>query len=155
MGNRIIVLTALVALGAACAHMTRPEAERLAILKADQAWLAAVAAKDVEGTLSFWTDDAMVFAPGQPVIAGKEALRQFVKQSFDLPGFSITWETHEVNLSPHGDFAYALGTNELRVPGPDGKLMTIRGRGVTVWRKEPDGAWKCVIDIWNDQPSQM
>jgi ketosteroid isomerase-like protein len=23
---------------------------------------------------------------------------------------------------------------------------------VTVWRKNADGAWKCVVDIWNNAP---
>ena len=47
---------------------------------------------------------------------------------------------------------YTTGTNALTVPGPDGKLMTIAGRGAAFWRRLPGGDWKCVIDIWNSGP---
>lgn len=40
----------------------------------------------------------------------------------------------------------------MTVPGPDGTPMTLHGRGMTVWRLDPDGQWRCVVDIWNDQP---
>jgi ketosteroid isomerase-like protein len=26
-------------------------------------------------------------------------------------------------------------------------------QGIEVWKKQVDGAWKCVIDIYNDDPS--
>jgi len=33
-----------------------------------------------------------------------------------------------------------------------GSLVSIPGRGITIWRLEPDGQWRCVVDIWNDPP---
>jgi len=33
--------------------------------------------------------------------------------------------------------------------GVDGKLVTVDGKAVAMWRRK-EGAWKCVIDIWND-----
>ena len=33
-----------------------------------------------------------------------------------------------------------------------GELNTQYGKAVTVWRKQVDGAWKCVIDTWNCSP---
>jgi len=26
----------------------------------------------------------------------------------------------------------------------------MKAKSVTVWRKGPDGRWKCVVDAWND-----
>jgi ketosteroid isomerase-like protein len=91
----------------------------------------------------------MVFPPDQAVVSGKDAIRKFVAESFKLPGFAIRWETTQVTVSPAGDLAYGAGTNEFTVNGADGKPITIAGNAVTVWRKEPDDTWKCVIDIWN------
>ena len=34
--------------------------------------------------------------------------------------------------------------------GADGKLLALPAKSVTVWRKGPDGAWKCVVDAWSD-----
>jgi hypothetical protein len=38
------------------------------------------------------------------------------------------------------------------VGGPDGTPVTVDGKAVTIWRREKDGSWKCVVDIWNDAP---
>jgi ketosteroid isomerase-like protein len=49
---------------------------------------------------------------------------------------------------------YLLGTNAVTMPGPEGQLVTTHGRGVTVWRREPDGEWRCAVDIWNAAPAE-
>jgi ketosteroid isomerase-like protein len=28
----------------------------------------------------------------------------------------------------------------------------LHAKGVAIWRKEPDGSWRCIIDIWNEAP---
>ena len=35
-----------------------------------------------------------------------------------------------------------------------GQPKTEYNKGVTVWRKEADGSWKNVVDIWNADPSK-
>ncbi len=74
-------------------------------------------------------------------------------QSLKIPGFQIHWVSEKVSFSPDGQLAYMRGTNETTLTGPDGNLMTLRGRGITVWRHDPDGQWRCVIDIWNAPPT--
>ena len=128
-------------------------AERDELFRVDQAWARAAADRDVEGSLSFWADDARVFPPGQPALVGKDAIRGYVKAAFAMPGFSIGWKTSEFVISASGDLAYGFGTNEVTLDGPDGKPITEHGRALTVWRKDPAGAWKCVVDIWNAEPA--
>jgi len=128
-------------------------AERVALARADKAWSEAAVAKDIEKTLSYWTEDATVYPPGQPPVVGKDALRRYVTEGFALPGFSIRWETSAFEVSASGDMAYGLGTNVVTVNDPQGRLITERGRGVTVWRKGKDGSWRCVVDVWNAGPS--
>jgi ketosteroid isomerase-like protein len=130
------------------------ERERKRLLERDAEW-AALSSKsqDVDGILSFWTDDARVFAPGLPAFSGKAALRQYVEGALAIPGFHITWTTSEASLSPDGQLAYLLSTNAVTMAGPQGQPVTSSGRAVTVWRRESDGNWRCAVDIWNDQPA--
>ena len=124
--------------------------EKAALRQRDREWAAlALEGKDVERILSFWTDDAKVFPPGAPVVDGKPAIREFVTGSLSIPGFRITWETEEVVVSPAGDMGYTTGRNHLTMPDAAGRLQTDNGRYVTVWRRDSDGEWRCVIDIWN------
>ena len=135
------------------APASTPRDEKAALLERDQEW-AAVASqgKDVERILSFWTDDAKVFPVGLPVVEGKQAIREFVTGSLSMPGFRITWEPAEVVVAPSGEVGYTTGRNQLTMPDAAGNLRTESGRYVTVWRREPDGTWRCVIDIWNSGP---
>jgi len=131
------------------------ETDRDALLQADREWAALVASRgSVEEILSYWTDDARVLSPGEEPIVGKDALRQMVASSFEIPGFSITWEPEHVHVSSGGDLGYTTGWNRMTVPGEDGTLITLRNRYVTVWRKEADGRWRCEYDMWNAGPAE-
>lgn len=126
------------------------EHERKRLLETDAEWAALSSrGQDVDRILSFWTEDAQVIAPGLPAFSGKAALRSYVEGALAIPGFHIMWTTSEAILSPDAKLAYLLSTNAVTMPGPDGQLVTTNGRGVTVWRREPDGNWRCVVDIWN------
>ena len=127
------------------------EAQRL--LQRDAEWATtASAGKDVEKTVSYWTDDALIVPQGQPIVEGKAAIRGFVINCFQTPGFSIHWKSEKPTFSPDGKLAYMRSTSTTTVPGPNGTAITLPGRGITVWRLEPDGRWRCVVDIWNDPP---
>jgi ketosteroid isomerase-like protein len=123
-----------------------------AIKQADKEWLAAVGAKDVDRTVSFWTDDAVVQPPGQPAVVGAAAIRKYVAEGFRQAGFSLTWHSSEPVVSSGGDMAYTLSSNQFTFQDPEGKLVTIRGKGVVVWRRQADGRWKCAVDSWNPEP---
>lgn len=123
-----------------------------AIKEADKHWLEAAAAKNLERTVAFWTDDAVIYPPGQPSVIGKEAIRRYVADGFKTPGFSVSWKSAEPVVSKGGDVAYTLGTNQFTFQDPQGKLVTVRGRGVVVWKRHRDGRWKCAVDIWNAEP---
>jgi ketosteroid isomerase-like protein len=129
-------------------------AERKRVLQRDADWAdLASGGGDVETIVSYWTDDAIVLAPGQPAVEGKAALKDYVLASLRTPGFRISWKTTKAVLSPDGNLAYLMGDNRITMQGPGGKPMTIVGRALTVWRKEQDGQWRCAIDIWNEPPA--
>jgi ketosteroid isomerase-like protein len=124
--------------------------ERTRLLERDAEWAAAASnGHDIERVLSYWTDDAVVLPPGLPAIVGKAALRQYVEGSMQIPGFRITWTSTDVSFSPDGSLAYMFSRNAVTMNAPDGMPETTEGRAVTIWRREPDGEWRCAVDIWN------
>lgn len=130
------------------------EAERSMLLKRDAEFSAlASEGRDIEAILSYWTDDAIVIPPDLPQVVGKAALREYVEGSFRIPGFNITWSSKDVEFSADLSLAYMFSDNTVTMDGPDGARITIPGRAVTVWRKEPDGEWRCAVDIWNGAPA--
>ena len=143
----IIALAIVVAGGWGRSHRVNLSDEQAAIRRTDADWLTAAASHDVNRALPFWADDATILVPGAPPIVGKEAIRKYVTESFATPGFSITWKTEKVEISQSGDLAYSTGTNRVSLNGPDGKSLTEEGRGVTVWKKQTDGSWRCALDV--------
>jgi len=124
--------------------------ERTRLLQRDAEWAAAASeGHDLERVLSFWTDDAVLLAPGLAAMVGKDALRQYVQGSMEIPGFRITWRSTDVTFSPDGNLAYMFGRNAVTVNTPNGTPNTTEGRAVTIWRREVDGEWRCAVDIWN------
>lgn len=127
--------------------------EEASIMKADSTWSALSAeGKDVSKIVSFFADDAVVLSPGQPAARGKEALRKFVEESLKIPGFSISWRSSDIKFSPDGKLAYMYGENVTNMNDSTGNKISIPGRGYSIWRKEPDGSWKCVVDVFNNPP---
>lgn len=130
------------------------EVEREALMQTSRDWAAAVAAGDFERALTYWTDDAIVLAPDAPAIVGKAAIRDFIRQAASMPGFSITWRPELAVTSKEGDMAYMVEANATTLTDASGQLQTQFGKAVTVWRKQADGTWKCVIDTWNANPTE-
>lgn len=153
--SRIVVPGVAVLVVAGCAPSSfNAEREQHKLLQRDAEWAeVASAGKNIEKTVSYWSDDALILPPGQPAVEGKAAIRDFVTSSFQTPGFQIHWKSEKVVFSPDGKLAYMRSTNATTVPGPNGSLVTLPGRGMTVWRLEADGVWRCVVDIWNDPPA--
>jgi uncharacterized protein (TIGR02246 family) len=141
----------LPALAIACTARPNLDAERTAILVADSTWLAAAHARNLDSTLSFWTPDARVISPGQQPLIGQEAIRKMVADGFATPGFSVNWHTTDVVVSPSGDVAYSFGTNMFTMPGAAGRIDTLRGQSVVVWRKGSDSRWRAAVDTWTPQ----
>lgn len=126
------------------------EFEKTALIETSREWARIVATGDLERALSFWSDDALVMPPGQPPIVGKAAIREYVRQMMAIPGFSITWEPEQANVAGTGDVGFLVERNRVTVNDSSGTLREQFGKAVTVWRKDATGAWKCVVDIWND-----
>lgn len=150
MTTRHVLLLCMTVLVIGCQPRVDLSAERDALSQTDQKWAEVSAAgSDVERIVAYWSDDARIFPPGMPVVEGKAAIREFVTSSLKIPGFSVTWQVAQAVISPDGRLGYTTGTNRMVAPDSTGKLVTTQGRYVTVWRKESDGSWKCVIDFWN------
>lgn len=153
MRHFVLYSMILGALGACTASRFDSSAAATRLLRRDADWSeVSSAGKDIDKIASFWTDDAQVVFPGQPTIEGKAAIRAFVASSLATPGFSIHWHSEKPAFSPDGKLAYMHSATEMTIPGPDGKPMTVHLRGLTVWRLEPDGQWRCVADIANEAP---
>jgi uncharacterized protein (TIGR02246 family) len=141
----LVILTLGLATAAACLAGD-PKIEE-ALRDLDEQWSKAAGAKDVDKTVSFYSDDAVVMPPNGPRATTKEAIRALWKDL--LTDASISWKTKKVEVAQSGDLACLSGTYEVTLNDPTGKSVNDRGKYVEVWEKQTDGTWKCGADIWN------
>lgn len=58
----------------------------------------------------------------------------------------LQWQPDGGQVARSGDLAYTTGPYELRRTGPDGKVMTLTGRYLTLWQAGEGGQWQ----VWAD-----
>ncbi|MDE2349451.1 MAG: DUF4440 domain-containing protein [Gammaproteobacteria bacterium] len=122
------------------------------VRKADADWNAAAHDAGVDAWMAFYADDAIVLLPQDRLVSGRQSVRAAVTRLLARPGVSFEWRPLMLKIAPSGDLAYVLDAYELRFDGATGTPTAIRGRLVEIWRKQADGAWKCVVDTWNAEP---
>ena len=122
------------------------------LMQLSKAWSDVIKTGDLDKILENWADDAIMMVPGLSPLKGKEAIKGYVQAGMEIPGFSIRWEPLDVFVSDCGDMAYMIERNEMKVNDSLGNPIITYNKTVTVWRKEADGLWKNVIDMWNEDP---
>lgn len=142
---------ALVALAAGCKEAPPPVDTQGAVdaaMVADSAALKAAQALDVSGFVAYYADDAMVMPPNQPAVSTPSSIRK-VWTAMLAPGTQISWTPNKVEPAASGDLVYEQGTYSLTASGVDGKSANDEGKYLAIWKRQLDGSWKEVEDIWN------
>ena len=115
----------------------------------DAQWAKAAAAKDVEQTIGYYSDDAIVLPPNATGAATKEAIRNVWKDMLASPSLVISWQPTRVQVGKSGEMAWVRGRYELTMNDASGRPIDDRGKYLEVWEKQTDGNWKCAADMWN------
>ena len=142
---------ALLLMTPACTKPTPPDtraADEAAIRQLDAEWSKAALANDLEATVSYYTDDAYLLPPNEPMAIGRKAIRQSWGRLLG-PGVATSWTITKVEVAQAGDIAYLIGVYKLTMKGPDGKPVADRGKIMEIWQKQADGKWKAVADTYN------
>jgi ketosteroid isomerase-like protein len=114
-----------------------------ALAALDSEWSKAANAGDVERVVSYYADDAMVYPPNDKMVSGA-GIKEAWKTLLADPKTKLMWNTTSAGVDHNTGFT--AGTYQ--VAGPDGAVVE-KGKYLCVWRKEKDGKWKAIHDMWN------
>ncbi|MFZ0915933.1 MAG: DUF4440 domain-containing protein [Candidatus Udaeobacter sp.] len=135
--------------GSSSDNASNPQPAERILRDLDAQWSEAAAAKDLERTLAYYSEDATVLPPNATRAETKETIRKVWKDILATSGLVITWKPAKVRLGKSGEMAWLSGTYELTMNDASGKPANDRGKYLEVWEKQPDGNWKCAADMWN------
>lgn len=95
----------------------------------------------------YLADDAITLPPGA---APKRGLAAILADAGDKPNTTVTWEPETGDIS--GDLGYTWGLFSINTTREDGEVAKQHGKYASVWKRQPDGQWKIVIDSFSLNP---
>ena len=123
--------------------------DEAAVRAVDAAWAKASTAGDGKAVAALYADDATLLPPGEPMKKGEAAKTYWVDFANNFSGQT---ELNTTAVEGRGDLAYATGTYRMALtPKKAGAkpLPVEQGKYIEVLKKQGDGSWKIVHDIWN------
>jgi len=145
----IWVLAAILIAAAGCAPKADAPEDVAAIKALMAEWGQSASSGDASALAGYYTDNAVRMNMNVPILVGKEAIRSDWQSTLDRYTHVETDVAEDVQVV--GDLAVARGTytgkSTPKLPG--GAVLNEKGKQVYVYRRQPGGAWKMIMDIWS------
>jgi uncharacterized protein (TIGR02246 family) len=123
-------------------------ADEKALRDADAAALAAWGSKDADKVAALYADDASVAIPNAPLIQGKQAFRDGIKEAMADPNFKLDFHPTAVEAAKSGDLGFVKGVYTVVASDPKTKKATTeKGNYLIAYKKQADGSWKIINDF--------
>ena len=121
------------------------EALKTEVAKMEDAFCAMAKERGILAAFEYFAAPDVAFVDTDPrKFRGLAAVRE--RLGPDQPGVSVTWAAMFTDVSDDGTLGYNWGRYEWRSPGPDGKERVRTGFFLTIWKRQPDGTWRYVMD---------
>lgn len=114
------------------------------VLRFAKEWEDLFEAADAAGMAAAYAEDAMLVATATATVRGRAAIEAFWRQSCERArSISLVRTVHPEHTERDGALGYSRGEVRMHSPGGGGPPV----RYVTVWRRQQDGLWRCIVDI--------
>ena len=125
-------------------------AEREAVMATDRAFSDSGARDLGEAFARFAAPDGAVLGPAPEMTWGRDAIR--ADFSGGPPARRLVWGPVLGGVSSTGDLGWTIGEAETRAMDQPGTPAVGKSKYLTIWRKQPDGTWRYVVDGGNGRP---
>ncbi len=124
-----------------------PEQDVRAIQDIHHQWLNEERRGNPVAVLQWCTEDVRWIPPDSPVLAGKEAIRKWLKtDEVEIKSLEVT------NLQIHGSGSVAYKTGDYStsyVEPHSSEIYRVKGTHLWVLHKSSDDEWKVAVVAWN------
>ncbi len=95
--------------------------------------------------MSYIDSNGVLLRPNNFPVTGGDAVN-LISQSNDS-AYIMTWEPKSSSIAASGELGYTYGIYSYKIKNTDSVLF---GTYVTIWKKQPDGKWKFVLQTANE-----
>lgn len=157
----LLLIATVILAGTLSCRQPNPErdatADKQDVARVGEREISALSAGDIDGNLSVMTQDVVLMPPNEPMLNVREAMRTWLQRVHEQFKFDLRYSESHVDVV--GDWAiqrYVVVGN--LTPKTGAAPIEERGKGIHIYRRQPDGNWLIAQDIWNsdlpasDQP---
>lgn len=155
INTALAIAAACALLAAGCTttpHRPSREADLAAITAFNKEYLQSINDGDIATLSRLTVQDHIIMIPNRPAILGKAANDEANRRAFEQNRYAESWNVLDTVID--GDLAYQRGTFTTTVmPKSGASSRTVQGKFLRIYRRQPDGSWTMVIDMFNgDSP---
>ena len=143
-----LIVPGMILVLAACrvAPPALSEGDKTAIRAATDTFVANARARRDSANAQLYTENGSFMVPNMGIAEGRAAIRAHLAAFPLMSDFTLT----PIEIDGRGDLAYVRGTYSFKIVGSDGhQVGEDHGKYLEVRRKQPDGNWLIVADIFN------
>jgi len=147
----IFVVAAIVLPISRPAVSASPKATAETLKQLEGEFMKAAADKGSQGYMSYYAENSVELPNGAPLISGKANIAQSM-DFLDSKDNRLQWTPVGADISASGDIGYTYGNFEFHSKDTEGKPHVDYGKYTSIWKLQPDGTWKVVLDMGNASP---
>ena len=153
VGRAFPLLCIAVLAGVAGCQQAAPlsAADQAALRASTDSFVARTNRKDFAGTAALFAADGRMMPANEPAKVGRDAVQAWMTAYPTIVSFAAMVD----EVGGAGDVAYVRGHYAIAVMLPGARqAVADTGKWVTVHRRQPDGSWLIISDIFNsDKPA--
>ena len=139
------ILAVVILSGCCCEKKNDPSV----LIATDKAFSQMSIEKGLNTAFIFYADDSVVkIREGNfPIIGKNDMIKAYLARKDS--GIILKWKPVKAEIGQSNDLGYTYGIWELYLKARD---TTMYGNYITIWKKQPDGTWKYVLDTGSNTP---
>ena len=143
------VVTALFVAACAAPPTVDVEQELVSLRAAAAAYHEAASAKDGDAVVGMYDQAAVMIPPNADLVEGLSEVQNYRFGFIETAGVELEFELVRAEVSAAGDIGWTLAIGEITINQPEGPPGRDQVRDFHTWKKQADGSWKVVVDVWN------
>jgi ketosteroid isomerase-like protein len=125
------------------------------LMQLDRDFDKATAEKGVDGWVMYFAPNGSMLGDTSQPTTGIAAIRAEMDPVFKDSSLSLRWHPIKAEMMIPGVLGYTVGRWERLRKNKESKLMKSTGSYTSIWKKQPDGSWKIVLDYGSPDGSPV
>tara|TARA_B100001146_G_scaffold134778_1_gene118289 strand:+ start:1288 stop:1764 length:477 start_codon:yes stop_codon:yes gene_type:complete len=146
-----IIVGTVMAGGCGSGATIETESDLVSLRLAANTYHQAASTKDRAAVVALYDENALMVPPNADLVAKLEGVQGYRFGFLETPGVELQFEILRAEISTSGDIGWTLSIGDITINNPEGPPGRDIIRDFHTWKKQADGSWKVVVDMWNSE----